>query len=595
MSANTETQGLAAPARAYLYVVALVAIHMVVLGSANLIRVGAEVLLQAPSRGFEGLPFVFVDYNQPSLVYRSQFSLALALAMVGGAGWLVHWGIATRVMRRAPAERGASIRSFYLNLVDLVTALLCLGFGVSFLSGLGNALLGQPLFGKSTGGAQVAWNPRFDGSYLAGMVGQLSMVLVAGAVLTYHLLVGRADRRTVAVDGLAASLRRLRVYLLCGTGLALFTVNLAGVLSSLWRYQFPETRSTYELVGALVFGMAFVLLGLALWLGSWLPAQSLAGTVGIDGDGERESLIRRLLLYSIVLISGATALVALAIMLSDVVRRLLGDNSGAPALAAAGPPLTSILVFGSSWWLYRRAIAHDAALQTRAERGATLRRLYYYAICAISMMIVAVGAAGLLGAVGSRFVTGHDNHPSSETALYITLLLVGVPTWSLHWLAVARRTAAGGDTAAAERRSLVRRGYLYLGAFGGIATLMVAGSAVAFRFLNGLLLGSLAVSEWHTIWHLSVDAAVGLGVFAFHFAIVRADRAATASLAVTQAEEREHRIMVVVRAASLEQAREMLAGALRSSIGVRVEGAVAEPAREPQAATVATAQPGSLC
>ena len=595
MSANTETPGLAGPARAYIYLVALVAIHMVVLGTANLIRVGAEILLQAPSRGFEGLPFVFVDYNQPSLVYRSQFSLALALAMVGGVGWVVHWGIATRVVRRVPAERRAGVRSFYLNLVDLVTALLCLGFGVAFLSGLINGLLGQPFFGKSNGVAQIAWNPRFDGPYLAQMVGQMSMVLVAGAVLTYHLLAGRADRRIVAVGGMAATLRRLRVYLLSGTGLALFTINLAGILGSIWRYRFPEARSTYELAGALVFSLAFVPPGLALWLGSWLPAQGLVGGVGLEADGERESLIRRLLLYSVVLISGAAALIALAIMVSDLVRRLLGDNSGAPALHAAGRPLATILVFGAFWWLYRRAIENDATLQRSAERGATLRLLYYYAICAISMTIVAVGAAGLVGVIGSRFVTGHDNHPPSETALYITLLLVGIPTWSLHWLAVVRRIAAGGDAAAAERRALVRRAYLYLAAFGGIATLLVAGSAVAFRFLNGLLLGSLAVSEWHTIWHLSVDAAVGLAVFVFHFAIVRADRAATASLAVPEAQEREHRIMVVVRAASPELAQAMLADALRSSVRMRVEGAVAEPSRETQATTVASAQPGSLC
>jgi len=112
MSANTETPGLAGPARAYIYLVALVAIHMVVLGTANLIRVGAEILLQAPSRGFEGLPFVFVDYNQPSLVYRSQFSLALALAMVGGVGWVVHWG-SPRVLcaESRPSEGPASAAS----------------------------------------------------------------------------------------------------------------------------------------------------------------------------------------------------------------------------------------------------------------------------------------------------------------------------------------------------------------------------------------------------------------------------------------------------------------------------------------------------
>src|SRR5947209_6215691 len=53
-----EGRTLPAVQRAYLCVVALVAIHMVVLAVANLLRVGAEIAMNAPSGGFTGLPFV---------------------------------------------------------------------------------------------------------------------------------------------------------------------------------------------------------------------------------------------------------------------------------------------------------------------------------------------------------------------------------------------------------------------------------------------------------------------------------------------------------------------------------------------------------
>lgn len=79
-----EGRTLPAVQRAYLYVVALVAIHMVVLAVANLLRVGAEIAMNAPSGGFTGLPFVFSDFNRPHDLYREQASLAIALLVVGG-------------------------------------------------------------------------------------------------------------------------------------------------------------------------------------------------------------------------------------------------------------------------------------------------------------------------------------------------------------------------------------------------------------------------------------------------------------------------------------------------------------------------------
>ena len=80
-----ESRTLPAVQRAYLYIVALVAIHMVVLAVANLLRVGAEIAMTAQSGGFTGLPFVFNDFSQPRELYREQASLAIALLLNRGA------------------------------------------------------------------------------------------------------------------------------------------------------------------------------------------------------------------------------------------------------------------------------------------------------------------------------------------------------------------------------------------------------------------------------------------------------------------------------------------------------------------------------
>src|SRR5678815_3907558 len=94
--ANPASREQTAIQRAYVYVVALVAVHMIVLGVANVLRVLAEIALGAPSGGFTGLPFVFADFNQPRELYREQASLAIALLAVGTPAWWWHFRLAQR-------------------------------------------------------------------------------------------------------------------------------------------------------------------------------------------------------------------------------------------------------------------------------------------------------------------------------------------------------------------------------------------------------------------------------------------------------------------------------------------------------------------
>src|SRR2546422_5277114 len=126
---NAVDRPLPAVQRAYFYLVALVAIHMVVPAVANLLRVGAEIAMSAPSGGFTGLPFVFSEFNRPSDQYREQASLAIALLAVGLPAWFVHFRVAQRAALRSVEERASALRSFYIHLVIFVTALLALGYG----------------------------------------------------------------------------------------------------------------------------------------------------------------------------------------------------------------------------------------------------------------------------------------------------------------------------------------------------------------------------------------------------------------------------------------------------------------------------------
>src|SRR3979409_595211 len=107
-SVSLEDRPLPAVQRAYFYVVRRVAVHMIVLGVANLLRVGAEIALNAPSGGFTGLPFVFNDFNYPRELYREQVSLAIALLVVGGPAWWFSFRAADREARREVAARASA-------------------------------------------------------------------------------------------------------------------------------------------------------------------------------------------------------------------------------------------------------------------------------------------------------------------------------------------------------------------------------------------------------------------------------------------------------------------------------------------------------
>ena len=570
--------------RAYVYAVALVAVHMLVLGVANLLRVLAEIALAAPSGGFTGLPFVFAEFNRPRDLYREQASLAIALLAVGAPAWWWHWRLAQRAAAIVE-ERASALRSLYVHAVVLVSALLVFGYGQRALRLVLQGLTFGSVDPRDRGylGLEPDWQARAAGA--------AAMALAAGVVLAFHLGVSAADRGAGTIAPRAAAIRHLALYALVVIGLFFATFNAAGTLDGLWRRAADAVAPLSGLVapnvverpvppGAppdfvpkrvpsrdellrfqLLGAVPAIVAGLALWLGSWVPLQRQAR--GGDDPAARASVIRKLAIYLVVLVSAVAVLVAATVALSDVGRRLLGDPVIEPYTSLwheLGSPVPFVFVFGAVWLFHRRVVESEAARETEAARAATIRRVYTYLISAIGLAMAAIGTAGTVGVLGSQLM-GLNTHQHAETATYISLALVGATAFASHWRTALRRLDDD------ERRSLPRRAYLYLAVLAGVLGLLVFGSAALYRLLNAALGLSFGLDTWHDVGHFVVDSGVSAAVAVWSFRMLRADRA---SLGAMTAESYDGTLSV--RASDRAAARERVASLIAGGTDLTLKG-----------------------
>ncbi len=560
---SVDQRPLPAVQRAYFYVVLLVAVHMIVLGVANLLRVGAEIALGAPSGGFTGLPFVFAEFNRPREQYREQASLAIALLLVGVPAWYLHYRAADAAARRSLQERGTALRSAYLQIVVLVTALLVFGYGQRVLR-----LVLQAVFVGETNFFPL------EPSWEARAAGALAMAIAAAGALVFHLRVAAADRASGALSGRAAELGHIVRYALAVIGLFFFAFSLATTLAGMWeRLLFPFAEPSFppgvtprpqptrgaSLLFDLANALPGIVSGLALWLAAWLPAQRAALRAGAV---ERTSIARRLAVYFVIAVSALVVLFGLTAAIASVLARALGERIADADLGRQlGSPILFAAVFAVVWWYHRRVVEGEASRETEAGRAAGIRRAYYYLVAAIGLAMAAIGVAGAIGAVGSGWLRLMD-HDARETATWIALVLVGGPAWAFHWRTSQRRFDDD------ERRSLQRRVYLYLAIFGSVGSVLVFGSALLFNLLKALLAFSFDVGVVHDMWHFAVDSAVGAVALVWHFRLVRADRAALAAAGL----EETYHVTLLVKAADRAAAQARVAAALQGQPDITVRG-----------------------
>lgn len=430
-----------------------------------ILALGVEALLRW---SFDALH----TWEQPGAV----LARSLAFTLIGGplAALLAWWSI--RSQRRDPAERRSFLFAAYLTLAAVV-ALVVMVVNV-------------------TGFTAAAVSGSLELRNLAGMVSWGGIWLAHWLWAKRHLTRGRNT-----------------AHLLLGSLVGLVTASigfidlLGGSLDLLVRSTLTSplpvlgTAAGPLVAGVFVWSRYWALDALRLpRRGLWLVYVLL---IGVGGG------------LVLALITASTSLWHVAVW-------FLGDPSSEQAIQHFNGvwfSLAAAVLGALLWWYHRTILGH-------LERS-EVRRIYEYLVSGLALVAAAVGVGTVIVALIEAATPGTDVGLTSTNTLLaaLTLLLVGTPVWWLFWARIQR--ALGSDPHA-ERASTTRRVYLVV-LFGvaGVATVIAAITA-GVTFFNDVIEGSPGVSTVRLLRYSLGTIAAAAAVFAYHFAVYRADRQAPA-------------------------------------------------------------------
>jgi hypothetical protein len=458
--------------RIYVYLLAFFGLLMLAGGTANLLRVVLEVLLAAPRTAA-------VDY------VREEVSRAGAAALIGLPVWLIHWWWAQRLATRATAERASVLRRLFLYVV-LGIALIAMAAGMH--EALDEALNGQ-------------WRDALSA---------LPNAAVGLVVWIAHWHVAASDRAAVGEEGGSATLRRWYVYAASVVGLLWMLSGTRGVLEAIWA----------ALAGATSGGITENIPDSVVGLGVWVVHGVLLTTRFAEAD--RQSTLRSVAAFlSLAAIIGLT-IYNLSQGLYYGLARLFGverpGGVGGSILQAAAGPVSGVLVYGAAWFVVARATRGTAEAETPRQIGT--RRLYTYLVALVALVALTVGIAGLLWVLGDALTgapgTATGDWWRDKVALFVTLTIVGLPLWVLHWKPPELIDAD-------EAHSLSRRLYLYLVLIAASLAVLFSVAAVAYRLLTILLGAPATASLASDLAHNAADAVVAGLLVAYHVVALRSD------------------------------------------------------------------------
>jgi hypothetical protein len=181
-------------------------------------------------------------------------------------------------------------------------------------------------------------------------------------------------------------------------------------------------------------------------------------------------------------------------------------------------PLSITLTFALIW-LYFRRVLHAASQEAAPQRAARLRRLNGYVLSFTGLFFSFLGLQMLLFALIDLALPDHGldwgELLHEQFAAGIAFLLVGLPVWLVSWRPLAREAAVEGESGDAARRSLIRRGYLYLVLFAGVMGVMFASGGLIYQLISAAL-GESSVDRLLTALQLGVILLLFAAVLAYH-------------------------------------------------------------------------------
>jgi hypothetical protein len=426
-----------------------------------------------------------------------QLSLGLSLVIIGGVLWFLFWRAIQKQVSENPEEIGAGIRKLFLNLIQLVTAIVGLSFAADFLRWL-------------ISGVPVAQFPS------AG----LAAIIVTAGIWYYHWWLEEKEGQPSSE---AKTLRRWYIYILSGFGLVSLAeslvqlINVAILCIPVWGANVIISRFWDYSVQA---SLGWIIVGGVTWWFHWFHM----------AKGDYDSTLRQVYFYLLAIMGGAIAgLVALIMSLFGVIRFAFGGVSTSadiylPFLAWTIPTM----IISAAIWTYHQKAVQEEAVQL-PEKKLSARRVYLYIMSFLGLGTLIGGLSILIGillnlwinAAGSERVFVETGWWRNELSICLALLIVGTPIWLFYWNRVLTMTLLGGVV---ERGAMSRRIFLYIVL--GVAVILLVADLVniIYQLLNGLLQGMIGVHTLRNmVWSLQT-LLLPVPVLLYHWRVLRQDQ-----------------------------------------------------------------------
>jgi hypothetical protein len=332
----------------------------------------------------------------------------------------------------------------------------------------------------------------------------------------YHWRIARADAQAIPETDNAATVRRWYVLGFSAAGVTLTTLGLIHLLRWIL-FQFGNQSLISGATPAGLTGpVAELIIGVPLWWIFWRWAQTLFHGPSVE---ERESALRKFYLYVAVFVAVLTTVTNAALILAGLFRRMLS----LPPQGDLREPLPIVVGMVILWAYHAYALRADGALVREAPRQAGLRRLYLYLVAAVGLAAFLIGLGGDFSVLIRTFSQHFISDLKEELAWFTAALVAGLPVWLWPWRQAQTPAVASGPAGAEERRSLVRKIYLYFYLF--VATMAVLTSAVyiVYRLLSRAF-GEVGTGNLLTdLGQAIAFSLIAVGVWLYHGAAVRDD------------------------------------------------------------------------
>lgn len=444
------------------------------------------------------------------LIFGSESTAAafqIAVILIGLPVFLVHWLWAQRLAKRDAEERGGILRTLYLY------AMLA-GFLGPFIPNLFDLI--RSLLGVT--GEMQSYRVHYLSASQAAMFHGIAMLILAG-LWFYHYLVLKEDTSDKPISGSRAVVRRIYVLGFSAAGLAMTTHSVVRLIRWVMQQFEANIIRQPDLQVRLTEEIARLMIGLAIWLVFWLWAQRLYTS---SDEAEHASTLRYIYLYGAIFAGAMNAVIHAAGILESLIRRWMGAASTSGGTTSISQPLPIIIGMGILWAYHAYILRQEVKLSGETPRQLGVRRLYDYLVAAVGLAALLVGLSGEISVLIRALDRGFGAGLKGDFALFTAAIIAGLPVWLIPWLKVSAAARSPEEPGKLERKSVVRKIYLYFFLFAAVMTLLGSAVFIVFRLLNMVLSG-----ETVTLTELGQAIAyslIAVGVLLYHVNLLRSDR-----------------------------------------------------------------------